>query len=237
MAHSIGERFFDFFGLAPEMRDEIYDSILAVEPDIYLGKGPGLHTRVKHAMTVRLSLVCRQFRQECSERAQLKTRLVLKDVEDWVFQHALELPAATSFIRNLDFFLVNTALDIEHSSPDDACGSLGEYDFHYRWIADVVAKQQRVRSITVQIYVRYAEPGEENLDAFLDHGAALTTLENLTHLVVYRFTGDDHDTFDLDQPKKLVLTWSLGDGEMKRVEGSKAVDVIAENESDSAAQG
>lgn len=215
MSENIGSRdVFDFFTMARELRDQIYDKILMCQPPIDLGTKPGPRIIVEHAMPVRLALVSRQFYKECKERMKHTLCLVLKDHEDFFDANEMQLPAITSQAAELEFHIENKYLYGGHSHVDDECGTMGEFQFHSEWITMVIKAQQQVRPISIDLYLRKQRTGVDHFDAVHDHRAILTGLQGLTMLKVHQFPRH-MPLFDCQS--RTVLKWSTEDGQLKRV--------------------
>lgn len=225
MASDSRERFFDLFGLPRELRDQIYDEVLDGEPDVDLAKTNGMFTTVKHAMTSRLALVSHQFSEECKGRALQKTLLVLKDNWRWAEGNdQLEAPHVTSLIQKIKLILAVRTNGNTHDKHDEPCEHFEELDFHQQTIAKLLVQLPRVNSVSIELYLQYDLSGENEVEAFLHHHAILTSIERMDRIDVYRFSDlrdrsdelDEH-MMDFGQPGRLVLTWSAGDSEVKRV--------------------
>ncbi|KAK5124228.1 hypothetical protein LTR85_001931 [Meristemomyces frigidus] len=136
MSGNEAERFFDHFGLPRELRDQIYDEVLATEPPFDLGKKNGLCYAVEHAAILRLALVSHQFGEECRKRAQQTACLVLEDTIKWSGSEAeiVQLPHAYLHVANLQLLLMNTGGEWAHKRHDeDRCSTLGSSSHIANW--------------------------------------------------------------------------------------------------------
>ncbi|KAK3071955.1 hypothetical protein LTR53_007723 [Teratosphaeriaceae sp. CCFEE 6253] len=208
---------FDLHRLPRELRDHIHDFILLGQPETPVTKDEMHRVSFKHAMTSRLALVSRQFRQECKEREARLCVLVLGGDWNWYHRrHFSKLPALAN---------IAVALDVRmqiHSPKHDAVCLAGRFcqisfglGLHRRSAQTMTACLGHIRRVDLHLYIAHSTHQDSDLRCLLTHQARLTNLAGVSSLDVYQSPRACEDA-SIVPDGEIVASWNSETKQLER---------------------
>jgi len=176
--------FFDFFGLAPELRNLIYDETFELDKRFRLDEGDdddNLQAIVEDFPAPNLLLVNHQFRQEYLARSRTSTTLVVEDRIGFVtFKPRPSLPCMLMTTERLHLKLY-MGQGPRHcmctdSSPQTSCIVRAEFEMHAHWKSRLVEQLPRLRSCLPDMHCPSSPGLRQAKHAFSAHALELTTI-------------------------------------------------------------
>lgn len=226
----------EFFSLARELRDLIYDELLVPSQSCNICKplsDPSNYLLTAHNLpTANLALVTRQFNQEYCSRSQAKARIVVEDHYHGVTRvplFRLPLPAVTAYASHLHLDIYTLAKETCHTGRE-VCTVKGEVDMHINCVTVLQRALPRLRECTIALHAeKIPNPGEER-QALLEHIAELTSVPKLASLEVLKvqFRGDGGLKFDYEQRTGPVMKWKQETGKIEDVSAEGVVGVSSQ---------
>ncbi|KAK0942127.1 hypothetical protein LTR29_006372 [Friedmanniomyces endolithicus] len=205
-------RTFDLFGLPREMRNAIYDEVLANVSEIRVGNQIHLRISVQNAMPITLALVSRQFSKECKERER-NACVILKDTKLWHPFEGLEIPAIPSTVTLLELHMALTVTN-EHHIQDcrdlDFCEIEHEIDLHCSTAKTALAQLPQIRALSMHLYIVPSGHQGDDLSCALAHQGRLKNVHNLTAFTVRQCPMDGGSVFEFSAACEVVARWSSG---------------------------
>ncbi|KAK6388721.1 hypothetical protein LTR65_007394 [Meristemomyces frigidus] len=219
---------FQFFMLAPELRDKIYENALQ-----YKRKFKSQHSarlRGRRVAELSLLLVSRQFRQEYLERAEQKTCLVIVD-RDHYHGGMLQLPTPIKCARKLELHLALACDEPDHTVG--RCRILPELRMHRKWIVDLCEQMKHLDSVTINVLIDPHALVADCEQGLLNEQYRFSNLETVASVEVYHcdyFVGANTNAisgsgggktpssnWNFTKPRKLIMTLSPESGYLQRV--------------------
>ncbi|KAK4550334.1 hypothetical protein LTR36_003301 [Oleoguttula mirabilis] len=190
---------FDFFGLAQELRDYIYDHLLSCTKHLKIGLNGRLYASAHGFPSANLALVNRQFRNEYVARSAPLARVVVDDhLQGYSDVGVQKLPTGISVCTQLHLNLYVVPDEPKHS----------EADMHAKCIKQLMKQLPRLRSSTVDVHLRTAQAWDKQaLANDLAKIIALPTLSTLDLFHINFVPGEPIAGWDYSQRKGPVMKW------------------------------
>ncbi|KAK0367162.1 hypothetical protein LTR91_023513 [Friedmanniomyces endolithicus] len=178
------ERTFDLFGLPREMRNAIYDEVLANVSEV----------------------------NECKERER-NACMVLKDTKMWHPFEVLEIPAIPSSVTSLELHMALTVTN-EHHKQDcsdlDFCEIENEIDLHCSTAKAALAQLPQICALSMHLYIIPSGHQGDDLSCALAHQSRLKNVHNITAFTIRQCPEDGGSVFDFSAGCEVVARWSSG---------------------------
>ncbi|TKA76309.1 hypothetical protein B0A55_04199 [Friedmanniomyces simplex] len=213
-------RTFDLFGLPLELREAIYDGVLADE-EVTVNKGPKVAVSVRHAMPANLALVSHRFSEEFKKR-ELNVRIVLKDTEALNRGEHIEMPAFPRTFASLEMHVTLALIDARNHLCDSLtyCEVMTEFNFHRTTAKTTLEKLPHVRALSIHIYLPYSSQRADALRCALVHRGVFTDLKYLTDITIHQCPEHDH-FWNPSEESAVVARWSAGTKQSERTDLAK----------------
>ncbi|KAK5134389.1 hypothetical protein LTR08_006569 [Meristemomyces frigidus] len=215
---------FDFFGLAREMRDLIYQELPAPKRQLDDESYKGLTVFAENFPAANLLLINQQFKQEYLDSLEKLTRIVVEDHLTNVDEEHWPVPrVSTRFAQthrlHFRIFAACYGADVKGTHPHKSCEPLSAELFgHGVSISRWVARLPHLRSIHIDMHIRPHSSVDECKRTVARHHAKLTSLSKLSRLDVYYNDFDhnaDPECFDYSKGQGPVMTWKAESGIME----------------------
>ena len=209
---------FNFFALARELRDAIYEASLVYKKK--LRNQNGARVRGRNVIDESLLTISKQFRREYMELAARRSCLVITDRPEF-HGYLIKLPPALTYVRKLELYLA-----IACDAPDhfgEQCRVLKECRMHRKWIADLCKNMRHLDSLRVDLVVDPHQYISTCQNSLVDLLWKFTGVEELTQLNVWHcdYAGKDFG-WNFAKKRSLALRWEARDGVLREFEVPKA---------------
>ncbi|KAK0258906.1 hypothetical protein LTS09_006194 [Friedmanniomyces endolithicus] len=206
------ERTFDLFGLPRELRNAIYDEVLANVSEVKVGNQTPMRISVQNAMPTTLILVSHQFSKECKERER-NVCVILKDTKLWHPFALLEIPAIPSTVTSLELHMALTVTNEHHKqdcSDFDFCEIENEIDLHCTTADTALAQLPQIRAVSMHLYIIPSGHQGDDLSCALAHQSRLKDIDKITAFTIRQCPEDGGSVFDFSAACEVVARWSSG---------------------------
>ena len=209
---------FDFFGLARELRDMVYDELLIdnIDPD----PCENFQATVTACAVPlpSLLLVSRQFTTELQNRATRSSTLNIEERLDPEKLPEITIDGSVTNIPHLELRLYLACNEENHEESEGACGIKRDIQMHEKWIKFLIQQMKHLHSLSIELYLSPHEYVDECQKKLLTHQSRFTALPCLTTCNVYHSDGLRDCQWDYGEPKQLVMVWSNETGTIQSVE-------------------
>ncbi|KAK3111942.1 hypothetical protein LTR53_012293 [Teratosphaeriaceae sp. CCFEE 6253] len=210
---------FDLHRLPRELRDHIHDFILVGQPETTVTKDWMHRVCFKYAMTDRLGLVSRQFKQECKEREARLRVLVLEGDLGWMQQDLGALPALDNLAVGLQLHIQVNPEEHDNMCPaGEDCEIWRRVMFCRKDIQDVIARLSHGRCVALHLYIGRSFRQDNSLRCLLEHRAQFANLGGLSSLDVYH-SPPRYGVSCISPQSELVASWDPETKQLERTAG------------------
>ncbi|KAK4550337.1 hypothetical protein LTR36_003304 [Oleoguttula mirabilis] len=211
---------FDFFGLARELRDLVYQGLLTGSRTILLAEDEGKHhdiTVCAHRLPVTdLLLISRQFRKEYASAAKGAIELVLEDYLNSAEDHAeptlaTELLSASAIHMNL----YTPCADAIDPNDEHSCSDLiNEMARHRDRTKHLVAQMPQLRRVTISLHLEPNRHVAACKQTMTDEHKRLTSIDHVACLELYYcdFAEQSSEDYDYRNVRGPVMRWTAESG-------------------------
>ena len=209
---------FDFFRLARELRDMVYDDLLIETVDL---DPEGDHQASLMACGVPAKshlLVNRQFNSELQNRAARSSLLSIEERVDPETLPKITLQGSVTNISRLKLRLLLMCDEEQHDDPDQVCRIGREVEMHEEWIKFLLPQMKHLRSLSIELHLTPGEHVRECEQTLLTHLSTFVALAAFDGCKVFHCNVNKDGNWNYDQPKPLVMTWSRETGILQAVE-------------------